>query len=302
MDKMDWALWALKYLRDARVAVHEDFNDLMKEIPQYHRARLEHWYSPCKNIIQSLYHFSSEFVENPTVPSASYASPEDFERKLNEYRLFVKGMEAELESEDKAYRESNNVDGPPFLVGSAQRMVEHHLATINYVISKRPIPEDISPEVSDVMLVAGLARRFHEAVLSLKTHPHGGEIIQPKDEWDCQYLFRAILASYFADIRDEEWNPSVAGTSARCEFYLKNIHTMVELKFVRKSTDNKKVKQELATDFLDYGANDRVEHVVCLVYDPECKLKNATALQSDLSTGVNGLSSVTVVVSPPRDV
>ena len=54
---------------------------------------------------------------------------------------------------------------------------------------------------------------------------------------------------------------------------------MIELKYARKATDAKKFKTELATDFLDYGANPQVRRVICLVYDPKGVIKGpATGL------------------------
>ncbi len=273
----------------------------MGEIPGYHGARGESWYSTCKNIIQTLYHYSLEFVGGLQIPSAEFPSPGAVEEKLAEYRAFVHAMLVDLNREEDAYRAKHKVDGPPFLVSAARKQVSYLLSAIDYVTSKRPKPIAAAPEIDDVDIIVELGRRFHESVLSLRKHPHGGSTIEVGDEWDCQYLFRAILAGYFADIRDEEWNPSVAGTSARCEFFLKTLRLMVELKYVRKSGDTAKVKAELATDLLDYGANPLVDHVVCLVYDPSHALKNPVALQTDLSGPTKGLKSVRVVVSPPRD-
>lgn len=115
-----------------------------------------------------------------------------------------------------------------------------------------------------------------------------------------QFAILKAAGPHVPDIRDEEWNPSVAGSSGRCEFFLKPLRTMIELKFARKVSDAKKIKCELATDFLDYGGNKEVDRVICLIYDPACALKNPAAIQSDLSGPKTGLERVDVVVSPPR--
>ncbi|MGX5851377.1 PD-(D/E)XK nuclease domain-containing protein [Mesorhizobium sp. PL10] len=298
---MEWATWSLEYLAKARKAVHDDFNAAMEELRGYQVARNESWYSSCKNIIATLYHFSSEFVESIEIPSERFASPDVFEVELNSYRAWVQGMADELDREDEKYQIKHKVDGPPFLITVARRHVAAVTAAIDYVVSKKPHALAANPVLADVDLILGLARRFHESVLSLKNHPHNGVVLSIKDEWDCQYLFRAILAAYIADVRDEEWNPSVAGSSARCEFYLKTLRTMVELKYVRKAADAKKIKTELATDFLDYGKNPQVDHVICLVYDPGQVLKTPAAIQADLSGSKSGLMRVEVIISPPRD-
>jgi len=301
LEKMEWATWSLEYLAEARTAIHDDFNAAMEELRGYHVAPNESWYSSCKNIITTLYHFSLEFVSSTKIPSERFASPDVFETELGCYRTWVQKMADELDREDEKYQAENKVDGPPLLVTVARRRVADVIATIDYVVSKKPLPPAANPVQADFNLILGLARRFHESVLSLRDHPHKGVLFNIKDEWDCQYLFRAILAGYIADVRDEEWNPSVAGTSTRCEFYLKTLRTMIELKYVRKAGDAKKLKSELATDFLDYGKNPQVDHVICLVYDPGQTLKAPAAVQMDLSGPKDGLSRVEVVVSPPRD-
>ncbi|MER9259472.1 hypothetical protein [Mesorhizobium sp. M0619] len=297
---MEWALWGLEYMAKARSAIHDDFNEAMGELRGYTGAHRASWYSSCKNIITTLYHFSMEFVGDTHIPSERFASPEIFENELTNYRAWVQTMAEELDREDQKYQADNKVDGPPFLVTVARRQVGSTAAAIDYVASKKSQTPSANPMEADVDLVLGLARRFHESVLSLKDHPHNGTVFIIKDEWDCQYLFQAILAAYIPDVRNEEWNPSVAGSSARCEFYLKPLRALVELKYVRKATDAKKIKSELATDFLDYGKNPQVDHVICLVYDPGHALKNPAAVQADLSGPKHGLARVDVVISPPR--
>jgi len=301
LDKMEWALWGLDYLAKARSAIDDDFRGTMGELPHYASYRPQSWYSSCKNIIQSLFHFSAEFVENTDIPSEMFSSPNSFELELTRYRAFVQQMALDLERDSKEYQKENQVDEPSFLISSAQRQVDSIISAIDYVQEKTPHVYAASPVEADVELVLGLAKRFHESVLSLKGHPHNGTVFTVSNEWDCQYLFKAILAAYISDVRDEEWNPSFAGSSARCEFYLKNLRAMVELKYVRKATDAKKIKTELATDFLDYGSNPQVDHVICLIYDPSNALKNPAAVQSDLSGPKTGLLRVDVLISPPRD-
>jgi hypothetical protein len=300
LDKMEWATWSLKYLAAARIAIHDDFNAVMEDLRGYQVARNESWYRSCKNIIPVLYHFSSEFASKTEIPNESFASPDVFEAELASYRTWVQGMADELDREEEKYKAENKVEVPPYLITVARRQVTSVVAALDYVVSRKPLPP-AAPVQADLALILGLARRFHESVLSLRDHPHNGALFKIKDEWDCQYLFRAILAAYIADVRDEEWNPSVAGTSARCEFYLKTLRTMIELKYVRKAGDVKKLKSELATDFLDYGKNPQVDHVICLIYDPDQTLKAPAAVQMDLSGPKDGLWGVEVVISPPRD-
>jgi REase_DpnII-MboI len=301
MTEMEWALFGIQYLSDARASIHDEFNDVMKEIREYAAARTEPWYPICKNIIQSLYHYSLEFTASKMIPSSEFSSPASFASELVNYRAFVTKMITDLDEQTALYEKTNEVSGPPFLVSAACKMATRVLESIDYVFSQKP-PSNVADGIKNGLeLIVQLSRRFHEAVLSLKIHPHGGSVWQVSNEWDCQYLFGSILAVYFPDVRKEEWNPSVAGSSARCEFFIKPLRMMIELKFARDPKDQKKFKQELAADLLDYGANSECDHVVALIYDPQCHLADAVALQSDLSGPTKGLKDVRIVISPPRD-
>jgi hypothetical protein len=221
MDEMTWALYALKYLRDARSSTHDELNDVMNEVRETAQvAQSESWYAACKSITQALYHYSAEFPGDGKIPGDTYASPQDFAVRLVEYRAFVEGMRSELNQEDGAYRKAHGVGGPPFTIEAVRSRVEYFLRAIEHVAKQRPSTFSTGL-VNDLALATRVATRFHESVLALKKHPHGGTLFTILDEWDCQYLFRSILAAYFSDVRIEEPNPSVAGSSSRCEFFLK---------------------------------------------------------------------------------
>jgi hypothetical protein len=136
-------------------------------------------------------------------------------------------------------------------------------------------------------------------VQALKKHPHNGTVYSVNDEWDCQYVFGSILAAYFSDIRLEEWSASVAGSSARCEFFLKPSGVMIELKYARKESDQSAFKGQIAKDLVDYGAREDVKFVLFLIYDPQRVLPNPVQLQKDLSGATKGLEDVKVIMSPP---
>jgi hypothetical protein len=73
--------------------------------------------------------------------------------------------------------------------------------------------------------------RFHAAAVALASRNRKGrEPLKLVDEYDVQYLLRALLALDFDDVRDEEPTPSHAGGSARVDFLLKSERAIVEAK------------------------------------------------------------------------
>ncbi|MEH2567753.1 hypothetical protein [Bradyrhizobium sp. AZCC 2289] len=301
MDDLEWAQFALDYLRRGRRSIHDDFNDLMNELREMAVARGEPWYPLVKSIIPTLYHYSLEFTADVRIPGENFSSPRNVAEKLAEFRAFAASMITDLDDAADSYTKTNNVDGPPFLVSQARARAQYFVDAIDFVSGNAP--GDITQAVQEntFSIIERIALRFHESVLALRKHPHNGATFDVKNEWDCQYLFRSILAAYFTDIRCEEWNPSVGGSSTRCEFFLKSFRTMIELKYVRKAEDQKKIKQELADDLVNYGANPEVDRVFFLIYDPDSVLPSAVQLQKDFAGPTKGLKQVQVIVSPFRD-
>jgi len=300
-EDLEWAKFALDYLRKGRRSIHSDFNDLMNELREMSVARREPWYPLVKSIIPTLYHYSSEFTADIRIPGETFSSPRNVAERLAEFRAFAVAMITDLDHASDEYIKSNKVDGPPFLVEQARMRAQYFVDAVDFVSGKAPREVTQDVQESAFSIIERIALRFHESVLALRKHPHNGVTFDIKNEWDCQYVFRSILAAYFTDIRGEEWNPSVAGSSTRCEFFLKSFRAMIELKYVRKAEDQRKIKLELADDLINYGRNPEVDKVFFLIYDPKTVLPYAVQLQKDFAGAAKGLSQVQVIVSPFRD-
>lgn len=300
-QEWEWAKFGANYLKSQRQRSSDELNDIFREAKQPHAARHQRWYQETKDVVLSLYDHSETFYGDGNVPGDTFSSPRDFATKLNGYRAFLTALKRRLLVVSNDHVAKFGTKQPFFLVGVANDALSKVLDAVEYVISKAPGAATTPLTGQQAFgVVTGFATRFHESVVSLAKHPHGREPFKVIDEWDCQYLFRAILAAQFRDIRSEEWNPSSAGSSSRCEFFLKPYGIMVELKYVRQAGDHKKIKQELLVDLNDYGANPSVQRVVALIYDPSQKLSAAVQLQDDLSCARAGLEEVKVIVSPPR--
>jgi hypothetical protein len=296
-DRLKWATEGADYLRRARASARGAFNTVMEEFKGI-QHRGQNWFHEGKSCISAIYHYSEEFADDPEIPGTCFSSPEQFSRKLDEYEAFVESMQESMHQALARFTEKTDLP-TPYEATDLLDVLDTLITAIRYV--KSTAPKQLGAASKEVLtIVERAAVRFHESVLALERHPHGGVIYAIEDEWDCQYIFKVILAALFSDIRMEEWNPSVAGTSSRCEFYLKSHRMMIELKHARKKRDGKLFKAALALDFVDYGGNPQVDVVVVLIYDPGFVLDNAVQLQTDLSGPRTGMKDVRVIVSPPR--
>jgi hypothetical protein len=142
-----------------------------------------------------------------------------------------------------------------------------------------------------------LALRFHGVVMALRTRYGGRATLDVSDEYDVQDLMRALLATLFDDVRPEEYVPSYGGGRSRTDFLLKKEQVVLELKKTRAGLADKQLGDELIIDSARYAAHPDCKTLVCIVYDPENRIINPSALQADLSGNKNGIS-VDVIIVP----
>lgn len=133
-----------------------------------------------------------------------------------------------------------------------------------------------------VPLVLALGEKMLLVQRSLRIHPRGRATIPFADEYDDQYLHRALLVQFFEDVRDEDYTPSYAGGNSRIDFVLPAYSLAVELKHTRSGLRDVKLGEELIVDREKYRGHQSVTHLVCLVFDYEGHLRNPRALETDL--------------------
>jgi hypothetical protein len=131
----------------------------------------------------------------------------------------------------------------------------------------------------------------------LRTRSHGRTPLTIDDEYDLQYLLRALLEGRFSDVRPEEWTPSYAGKSSRMDFLLHPEQIVIEAKRHREGMTSQTVGDELIIDIGRYRSHPRCRTLICFVYDPEHRLANPRGLELDLS-GIRDDLDVRAVILP----
>ncbi|QDT13403.1 hypothetical protein [Planctomycetes bacterium K23_9] len=121
--------------------------------------------------------------------------------------------------------------------------------------------------------------------------------IEMVDEYDVQDAFHAILRLFFDDVRAEPWTPSYAGNQNRIDFVLPDHKIAIEVKHTGSRLTQRHVADQLIIDSRYYRHETDYTHLICFVYDPELRLKNAVALEKDLASEDHDFS-VSVVVCP----
>jgi len=121
--------------------------------------------------------------------------------------------------------------------------------------------------------------------------------IEMADEYDVQDAFHAILRLFFEDVRAEPWTPSYADNQNRIDFVLPDHQIAIELKHTGDRLTQRHISDQLIIDARYYRQETKYKHLICLVYDPSLRLKNAIALERDLASEDDDFR-VSVIVCP----
>jgi hypothetical protein len=142
-----------------------------------------------------------------------------------------------------------------------------------------------------------LVLRFHAVVVQLRHRHSGRATLDVQDEYDVQDLLHGLLRIVFYDVRAEEVTPSYAGKSSRTDFWLPQIDTVVETKMTRPGLGAKELGDQLIIDIARYRQIQKCRRLLCFVYDPEGRVRNARGFEADLNRGGHGID-VRVAVYP----
>lgn len=138
---------------------------------------------------------------------------------------------------------------------------------------------------------------FHVVAKQLQHRRQGRNALDIRDEYDVQDLLGALLALEFTDVRREEWGPSLAGATARCDFLLKPEQIVVEVKMTRAGLGAKELGEQLIVDIARYSTHADCKTLIFFVYDPEDRIKNKCGIENDLNRP-HGSINVRVIISP----
>lgn len=146
--------------------------------------------------------------------------------------------------------------------------------------------------------VLRICSRFPNVVRVMKNRYSNREPLTINDEYDVQYLLKILLASSFNDIRSEEPCPSLAGSSSRTDFLLKNEKIAIETKMTRENLADKELGKQLIQDIARYQTHPNVDSLVCFIYDPNQFMENPLGIKNDLESLSSDNLIVKVIITP----
>jgi len=184
------------------------------------------------------------------------------------------------------------------LLGSAIRTLETEIELAN---RRKPQAQGAREgnQAGPLQRVEHLIDRFHAVAGQLRVRHGNRSTLDVADEYDVQDLLHALLRIEYSDVRAEEYTPTYGGSASRVDFLLKREQVMVEVKHTRAGLADREVGEQLLIDIGKYRSHPDCKALVCFVYDPEHLIRNAVALEDDLSGSKHGLSTRVFVRPKP---
>jgi len=119
-------------------------------------------------------------------------------------------------------------------------------------------------------------------------------------EREVQDILWLILRPVFDDLVDEETLPKLGHSTYRADFGIPSLGILIEVKYVRKSSDFKEVEKQVLEDSVAYlNGVTAYKEIVVFIYDDSTSVQEhdttATALRS-----IDGISDVIIVSRPSQ--
>lgn len=165
------------------------------------------------------------------------------------------------------------------------------------------ITESISEIVLSTNHVILLLNRFEDSLRrwrwdeASKKDPINWPI---KNEREVQDIVWLILRSNFEDVIDEEYLPKFGHGASIPDFAIPSLGLLIEVKFVRKKGDFKKVEDEIKVDTVDYLThNPTYNKIIVFIYDHSCSVQEHSITVRDLKK-ISGVEDVIIVSKPSQ--
>lgn len=158
--------------------------------------------------------------------------------------------------------------------------------------------ESITKQVDDLLItpsyVSTILLRFEDAMRRWKPE------WLLNDEKDVQNIIWIILRSHFDDLVDEETLPKFGHSSYKPDFGIPSLSLLIEVKYVRKKGDFKKVEKEIMQDSVGYLTNpQQYKKIIVFIYDNSGSVQEHNTTRRDL-VKVKGIEDVIIVSKPSQ--
>lgn len=121
-----------------------------------------------------------------------------------------------------------------------------------------------------------------------------------ENEKEIQDILWLMLKPFFDDLVDEQFLPKLGHSSYKPDFALPSLRILLEVKFVKKRGDFKKIEKEIMEDSVGYLTKTKdYDKIIVFIYDNSCSVQEHDETRRDLIK-INGIEDVIIVSKPSQ--
>lgn len=177
-------------------------------------------------------------------------------------------------------------------------------AAIIWIAANECISADISTYLMSSSYVSAILSRFEDAMKRWRfddpenvKKPVRWEITSEKHVQDILWL---ILRSYFEDLVDEDVLPKFGHKYHITDFAIPSLRLLIEVKYLYRRTDFKKIEQEIMVDSVAYLSKTQdYDKILVFIYDESSSVQEHGTTKNDLMK-IDGIEDVIIVSKPSQ--
>ena len=176
-------------------------------------------------------------------------------------------------------------------------------AAMIWIAASETISADINTYLLSPSYVSAVLSRFEDAMKRWRNDPDTLKnpirwpIISEREVQDILWL---ILRSYFEDLVDEDALPKIGHKYHITDFAIPSLRLLIEVKYIYKKTEFKKVEQEIMVDSVAYLSKTQdYDKILVFIYDETSSVQEHGTTKNDLMK-IDGIEDVIIVSKPSQ--
>ncbi|WP_412471574.1 hypothetical protein [Halobacteriovorax sp. RT-1-4] len=241
------------------------------------------------------------------IPNTKFASMKDFLQYIEWLVNFIRSKIVEIEECQAEYEEQGNRSPiksgivPTPIVGAVKcgYKFQNILSTAVDLIKNNSIFKSTDADDRFDLVVKTLQNleEFSKVLKETRRADRGQkrQCFDINDEYDVQDLLYSILSIYFDDVRVEEPLTSFSKGKSRCDLFIPEISTLIEVKTTLKKS-SKDISSDFKNDIPDYLGSGKCKRLILFTYDPNSIVSNKGAFNDLKKIGVDGSDCEIIII------
>jgi len=240
------------------------------------------------SIVENTLEEKQTYIDHSTIESLT---------KLEEFCIVYWGYKNGIflfHSPEKTYSLVENEIISRFSLQSVESYDESLLSLIYYSVSNLVIDTTVASLMS-VNHVSKILQNFESAMKRWVFNENKKWVID--NEKDVQSILYLILRSVFEDTQYEEPTDKFGHGWSVVDLKIPSLRLLIEVKFVRQSSDFSKIEDEIKIDSIDYVKSTDYKKIVVFIYDNSSSVQDHETTKNAMKK-IDSIEDVVIVSKP----